>query len=88
MSAVKLKDCENVQEYASKIQGYVNDFKLCAESSTGTMPKSEHSYYPMQGIPKAAVPSVANGRLLYAMKFKPMYRRYMVEAMDSLAKHY
>jgi len=52
MSAVKLRDCENVQEYASKIQGYVNDFNLCAESSTGTMPKSEHSYYLMQGIPK------------------------------------
>jgi len=52
MSAVKLRDCENVQEYASKIQGYVNDFNLGAESSTGTMPKSEHSYYLMQGIPK------------------------------------
>jgi hypothetical protein len=34
------------------IQGYVNVFNLCAESSTGTMPKSEHSYYLMQGIPK------------------------------------
>jgi len=52
MSAVKLRDCENVQEYASKIQGYVNDFNLGAEGSTGTMPKSEHSYYLMQGIPK------------------------------------
>jgi len=54
MSAVKLRDCENVQEYASKIQGYVNDFNLCADSdsSTGTMPKSEHSYYLMQGVPK------------------------------------
>jgi len=54
MSAVKLRDCENVQEYASKIQGHVNDFNLCADSSTGsgTMPKSEHSYYLMQGIPK------------------------------------
>jgi hypothetical protein len=49
---VKLRDCENVQEYASKIQGYVNDFNLCAESSITTMPKSEHSYYLMQGIPK------------------------------------
>jgi len=39
MSAVKLRDGENVQKYASKIQGYVNDFNLCAESSTGTMPK-------------------------------------------------
>jgi len=52
MSAVKLSNCENVQEYASKIQGYGNDFNLCAESSTGTMPKTEHSYYVMQGIPK------------------------------------
>jgi len=52
MSAVKSSNCENVQEYASKIQCYVNDFNLCAESSTGTMPKSEHSYYLMQGIPK------------------------------------
>ena len=52
MSAAKLRDCENVQEYASKIQGFVNDFNLCAESSTGTMPKSEHSYYLMQGIPE------------------------------------
>jgi hypothetical protein len=51
MSAVKLRDCENVQEYASKIQGYVNDFNLCAESLTSMMPKSEHSYYLMQGIP-------------------------------------
>jgi hypothetical protein len=43
-----------VQEYASKIQGHVNDFNLCADSSTGsgTMPKSEHSYYLMKGIPK------------------------------------
>jgi len=52
MSAVRLSDCKNVQEYASKIQGYVNDVNLCAESSTGMMPKSEHSYYLMQGIPK------------------------------------
>jgi len=56
MSAVKLRDCENVQEYASKIQGYVNDFNLCAHSDSstgsGTMPKSEHSYYLMKGIPK------------------------------------
>jgi hypothetical protein len=48
MSAVKLRDCENVQEYASKIQGDVNDFNLCAYSDSatgsGTMPKSEHSY--------------------------------------------
>jgi hypothetical protein len=52
MSAVELRDCENVREYASNIQGYVNDFNLCADSSTGTMPKSEHSYYLVQGIPK------------------------------------
>jgi len=54
MAAVKLRDCENVQEYASKIQGYLNDFNLCADSSTGsgTMPKSELSYYLMLGIPK------------------------------------
>ena len=47
MSAVRLSDCENVQEYASKIESYVNDFNLCANtdsSSTGsgTLPKSEH----------------------------------------------
>jgi len=56
MSAVRLSDCENVQEYASKIQSYVNDFNLCADtdSSTGsgTMPKSEHTYYLMKGVPK------------------------------------
>ena len=44
MSAVRLSDCENVQEYTSKIQSYVNDFNLCTDtdSSTGsgTMPKS------------------------------------------------
>jgi len=28
MSAVRLSDCENVQEYTSKIQSYVNDFNL------------------------------------------------------------
>jgi len=57
MSAVRLDDCENVQDYASKIQGYVNDFNLCANSDSstgggGTMPKSEHTYYLMKGIPK------------------------------------
>jgi hypothetical protein len=52
MSAVKLSNCENVQEYTSKIQGYVNDFNLCEESSTGTMPKSERSYYLMLSIPR------------------------------------
>jgi hypothetical protein len=57
MLAVRLSDCENVQEYASKIQSYVNDFNLCADtdsSSTGsgTMPESEHTYYLMKGAPK------------------------------------
>jgi len=57
MSAVRLSDCENVQEYASKIQSYVNDFNLCADtdrSSTGSgpMPKSEHTYYLMKGVLK------------------------------------
>jgi hypothetical protein len=58
MSAVRLSDCENVQEYASKIQSYVDDFNLCADTDTssstgsGTMPKSEHTYYLMKGIPK------------------------------------
>jgi len=52
MSAVKLRDCEDLQEYASKPLGYVNNFDLCAESSTGTMPKSEHSYYLLQAIRK------------------------------------
>ena len=36
MSAVRLGDCENVQDYASKIQGYVNDFNLCADSDCST----------------------------------------------------
>jgi len=58
MSAVRLSDCENVQEYAWKIQSYVNDFNLRADtdssSSTGsgTMLKSEHTYYLMKGVPK------------------------------------
>jgi hypothetical protein len=52
MSAVKLRDCVNVQEYASKMHWYLNNLNLCAESPTGTMPKCEHSYYLMQGIPK------------------------------------
>jgi len=30
MSSVRLGDCENVQNYASKIQGYMNNFNLCA----------------------------------------------------------
>jgi hypothetical protein len=58
MSAVRLGDCENVQEYSSTIQSYVNDFSHCADtdssSSTGSgmMPKSEHTYYLMKGVPK------------------------------------
>jgi hypothetical protein len=57
MSAAKSRDCENVQEYASRIQGYVNNFNLCADSDSstgggGTMPKSEHTYYLMNGVPK------------------------------------
>jgi len=56
MSAVILSDCENVQEYASKILSYLNGFNLCADldSSTGsgTMPKSEHTYYLIKGVPK------------------------------------
>jgi hypothetical protein len=40
--------------YASQMQGCVNDFNLCADSSTGggTMPKSKHSYYLMKRILK------------------------------------
>jgi len=56
MSAVRLSDCENIQGYASKIQSYVNNFNHLADtdSSTGsgTMPKSEHIYYLMKGVPK------------------------------------
>jgi hypothetical protein len=57
MSAVRLSDCEDVQEYSSKIQRCINDFNLCAitnSSSTGsgTMPKSEHTYYQMKGVLK------------------------------------
>jgi len=52
MLAVMLSDCKNVQEYASKIQEYVKSFNHWAESSTSTMPKCEHCYYLMQGLPK------------------------------------
>jgi len=57
MSAVRLSNCDNVQEYASKIQSYVNDFNLCANTNSsstgsGTLPKSEHTYYLMKGVPK------------------------------------
>jgi hypothetical protein len=56
MSAVRLSDCENVQEYVSKIQSYVNDFNLCADTASstgsGTMLKSKRTYYLMKGVPK------------------------------------
>jgi hypothetical protein len=39
-AAWKLRDCKNVQEYASMIQANVKQLNLCAESLTGTMPKS------------------------------------------------
>jgi len=51
MPAGMLRDCGNVQEYTSMIQGCVNNFNLCAENSTGMMPMSGHSYYLMQGLP-------------------------------------
>jgi hypothetical protein len=55
MSAVKLSNCENVQEYTSKIQSYANGFNLCADTNSstgrGTMPQSKHSNYLMKGIP-------------------------------------
>jgi len=46
MSAVRLGNCENVQDYASKIQGYITNFNLCADSDISTggggmKPKSE-----------------------------------------------
>jgi len=56
MSAVKLSDCENVQEYVWKIQRYVNNFNLWADTTSspgsGTMPKSEHTNYLMKNVPK------------------------------------
>jgi hypothetical protein len=57
MSAVRLRDCNNAQKYSSKIHSYVTDFDLYTKtdsSSTGsrTMPKSEHTCYPMQVVPK------------------------------------
>lgn len=52
MSAGKLRKCDNVQEFAWKIEGYVNNSNLCAENSTCTLPKSKHSYYLIPGIPK------------------------------------
>jgi len=50
MLAVRFRDCENVQQYASRVQSDVNNFNLCADSSTSPMLKSEHSYYLMMGI--------------------------------------
>lgn len=55
ISAVRLSDCENVQEYSSKIQSNVRDFNLCTRansSSTGSgkMLKSKHIYYLMKGV--------------------------------------
>jgi predicted solute-binding protein len=56
MSIVRLNNCENVQEYASKIQGYVNEFNLCADSDgstgSGTTPKREQAYSLMKGVLK------------------------------------
>ena len=56
MSAVNLSNYENVQEYTSKIQRYVNDFNLCTDTnsstSSGTMLKSDHTYYLRKGVPK------------------------------------
>jgi len=51
MSAVRLGYCENVQEHASKIQGYVSDFNLCADSdsSTGTIPSERAYLLPDEG---------------------------------------
>jgi hypothetical protein len=36
MSAGRLSDCENVQEYTSKIQSYVNDFNLCTNTDSSS----------------------------------------------------
>jgi hypothetical protein len=56
MSAMKLSNSENVQEYTSKIQSYVNDFNLCADNdsltATGMMPQSERTHYLMKRVPK------------------------------------
>jgi hypothetical protein len=58
MSVGRLSDCENVQEYTSKMRCDVNDFNLCGDTDSssctgsGTMPKNEHTYYLLKGIPK------------------------------------
>jgi hypothetical protein len=51
MSAANLRYCETVQEYASMIQGYENNFNPSVEYSTSMMPNSEESCYVMHGIP-------------------------------------
>jgi hypothetical protein len=57
MSAVRSADCENVQDYVSKIQGCMNNFNVFADSEGatcggGTMQKSEHTYHLIKGVPK------------------------------------
>jgi hypothetical protein len=53
MSALKWNDCENVPDYPGMIQGYMNNLNFGADSATGStmMPKSEHTYYAMTGVP-------------------------------------
>jgi hypothetical protein len=48
ISAVQLGDCDNMQDDASKIKVYMNNFNLSADSDIstgegGTMPHSEHT---------------------------------------------
>lgn len=57
MLAVRLGDCDNFQEYASKIHGNMNDYHLCAESDSstergGTKPKNELTCYMIKAISK------------------------------------
>lgn len=57
MSAVRLSDVENVQDHASEMQGYLDNFNLGANSDSltgggGTMVKREHTNYLMKGIRK------------------------------------
>jgi hypothetical protein len=55
MSAVKLSNCKNVQEYTLRIQSYVNDYNLCANTNSltgsSTMPKCEHTFPLTKGVP-------------------------------------
>jgi hypothetical protein len=58
MPAVRLGNCENVQDYASKNAVYMNGFNLCADSDRltgggGIMQQSKHTYYTMMCIPTA-----------------------------------